>query len=48
MALNLRKSEGRIQELKAPLEGVAIMLLSGVVFILWLGFLVVVVKALLG
>lgn len=46
--LDLRNSEERLQALKEPLEGVAIMLLSCVVFLLWLGLLTIVVKALLG
>lgn len=48
MPLVVRKSEGRFQALKEPLEGIAIMLLSCVLFLLWLGVLTVVVKALLG
>lgn len=48
MPLDLRNSEERLQALKEPLEGVAIMLLSCVVFLLWLGLLTIVVKALLG
>lgn len=47
VALRLRNNE-RMSALKSPLQGICILVLSSVLFIIWLGALVAITKALMG